>query len=153
MDSISSIYKLLTQKNRDLEDLVTRVKLLKRQNFLLRECLPETIRDHCVFIPVSDLSLTILVDSPLQATQLKYEARNIINKIKGIKGFRTIQSINIKVDPMQVKARPVKPAAINTPIPKSESGSRLLAALSESVDDASLSEALKRLSRNLQESH
>lgn len=152
MDSIKPIYKLLGRKNSELADLITRAKLLKKQNFLLKSTLPEAFATHCHFVPHTASSMTLLIDSPLLATRLQYEEREILRKIKLLDGYQGIEQLTIKVDPTPAYSPPEKKGAINIPIPESETGSRLLASLSNSVDDAELGEALQRLSLNLQKS-
>lgn len=149
MDSIKPIYKLLGDKNSDLADLVTRANALKKQNFLLRSCLPEGYSGRCDFVPDSANSITLLVDSSAMATRLQYEAREILSKINKIKGHQGITRFVVKVNPETNASPPIKKGALNKPIPRSDAGSRLMNTLAESTDDEELGKSLQKLAARL----
>jgi len=149
MDSVKSIFKHLRAPNSQVEDLITRAMTQKRDNCLLESAFPAHIHKHCHFLRPSEELLTVLVDSSVLATQIKYAEKDIIFKINKLNGFRGILHLTVKVAPELLRKPPEKENSITRPIPGSKSGSNLLAALAESVRDDELAIALEKLASHL----
>ncbi|MDH5777441.1 MAG: DUF721 domain-containing protein [Gammaproteobacteria bacterium] len=149
MDSVKRIFKHLGDQSSQVEHLITRVMQQKRDNCLLESAFPSNTYKHCHFIRPSREQLVVLVDSSMSATQIKYAATDIINKINKLNGFEEVSELSVKLAPDLVNERIEKKNSIHEPIQRSDSASKILASLAETVGDEELASSLKKLAKNL----
>lgn len=149
MDSVKPIFKLLRDQNSQVEHLITRAMRQKRDNCLLETAFPSNTYKHCHFIRASKEQLLVLVDASMLATQITYAATDILSKINRLKGFEEVSQLSVKLAPDLVNERIEKKNSIHEPIQRSDSASKLLSSLADSVGDEELARALGNLAKKL----
>jgi len=147
MRGINPIYRYLSGSNTQIESLIAQVNNIIKLDHTLKQVLDADLAPHCRIGNIQADEISILVDSPVWATQLQYKKSEILLKFNKIDIFKHISRVHIKVAPCPDKPKWAS-AAKQTSL-QSEIGSQCLETLASTTPDAPLSEALRRLSRRL----
>ena len=114
--------------------------------FFLQKNLPDELRNHCFPLNISNMELTIMVDTPAMHSKLRFILPMIEETFKE-KYSGDINAINIKVYPKETLIESqTKP--VNKRPALSEDTRSHLQSMADDMDDSELKEALTRLSRN-----
>ena len=147
MRGINPIYKYLSSSNTQIKGLIAQVNHIRELDHTLKRVLDPDLASHCRIGNIQADEISILVDSPVWASQLQYKKTEILFKFNEIKKYSTISKVHIKVSPALYKQKQVKTE--NQTLLQSELGSQCLEMLADTTMDSSLSEALRRLSSRL----
>jgi hypothetical protein len=139
MDKPSPLSKLLHRANFPAEGLLQRGQFLHRLNSLLGSLLDTDSRLHCQVGNIREGVLILYADSTAWALRLRYQGPALLKQLQQRKGLATLRQIEVKVIPRQEKEIKHQPAKL------SEEASSCLRTCADSIDDASLREALQRL--------
>lgn len=129
--------KVLTRLGRQL---AAQAELLE----LVRSQLPQPLDEHCVSAILHQQNLTLLTDSPVWASRLRYLSRNLQQRLRqtGVK----ILSIKVKICIIERSfMSPKKPREATLLSPDN---AELLRSAGECMQDKGLRDALLRLSRH-----
>lgn len=129
--------------NRLGRQLATQDELLK----LVRSGLPTPLNEHCMSAIRHEDNLTLLADSPVWASRLRYLSRNLQQRLRqtGVK----ILNIKVKVCIME---RPFTSSRMTREATRLSLGNaELLRSVGECTQDKGLRDALLRLSRHVVE--
>ena len=112
----------------------------------LRDNLPDELKDHCFPLNISNMELTLLVDTPAMHSKLRFILPMIEETFKQ-NYHKKIKSINIKVIPKKtiLDNQSVKPN--KRPILSDDARTHLQSTANE-MEESDLKDALTRLSRN-----
>lgn len=66
--------------------------------------LPMAMHDHCWVTALDEGQLTVVTDSPVWASKLRYLSRDLISKLRQEKSLPAVSFINIKVAPDPLRA-------------------------------------------------
>ena len=132
--------KLLRPKDRHLNALVERGRLLIRLTESIRACLPLPCAEHCRVANCDDGQLVIAADSPAWSARLRFHAPELTRQLKHQYGLE-IRRVRVVVSP-----------AIETLTPKrhlrrdlSHKSAELLHQTAAGIEDPGLRAALLRL--------
>lgn len=114
---------------------------------LVQSQLPSPLNEHCTSAVLHDDSLTLLADSPVWASRLRYLSRNLQEKLR----LTGVEIMNIKVK-VYIMERPfMSPRNPREATRLSPANAELLRSVGECIDDKGLKDALLRLSRHTEE--
>ena len=147
MRGINPIYKYLSGSSSQIENLVAQVNHLKKLDHTLKQVLDADLAPHCRIGQVQGNEISILVDSPVWATQLQYKKPEILLKFNKLYKKSSISRIHIKIVPRE--QRPSQEKTENRISNQSEIGSQCLETLASTMPDTTLGTALRRLSSRL----
>lgn len=110
---------------------------------LVRSLLPESLRDHCLFVCSSARGLIIYTESSAWASRLRYLSNDLRQKLRD-QGLH-FAKINVRI---LLSERP-KPRSIRSANNLSENNAKLMKAVAQDIQDPDLRRALERLSRHV----
>lgn len=147
MKSSRSLDKLFEEAHDNLAILVTRTRLLKRLTLELRSHLDPELAPHCYISNLDGARLYVYVDSAAWATRLRFQIPQLIPNLRHANPvFAKLDTIRVSIltHAGEPQAQSVQS---DGPVMSQENGSAINS-LSESIDDPSLSQALRRLARH-----
>lgn len=127
------IHTALQKKSREL-------KLHTRE---LYKILPANLTGLCSISNIDDSKISILTESPILANKLRYYQNDIKNHFSQYLN-RPIVQISLKVSPKQLATNE---GTMHTTNSISNSSAKLLGSLSETIEDESLKNSLKKLAK------
>ena len=140
---MKSVLKLLNSGralNRLGQQLAAQHELLN----LVRLQLPQPLDEHCVSAILHKHNLTLLADSPVWASRLRYLSRDLQQRLKQ----KRVKILNIKVK-VCIMERPSRyPRKSREATRLSPANAELLRSVGEGMQDKGLKDALLRLSRH-----
>lgn len=147
MKSGRSMNKLFDEAHDDLAMLITRTRQLRRWTGLFRGNLDPELAPHCYLGRVDDSDLTVYVDNAVWATRLRFEAPQLIPKLRQSNPvFAKLNNIKVKVlVPNQNDKKKSHQAVGPTMSADNANG---ISVLSKSIEDPELQQALQRLARH-----
>lgn len=84
-------------KNQGLQFIVNKAKHLQNLTGILQNVLPEHFARHCVVLNIQGSRLSIGLKEPSFLTELRFLTPSLLPKLKTIKGFQFIHSIQVKI--------------------------------------------------------
>ena len=118
---------------------------LDRQDRLLAQfnaLLPEPLGEHLVKVLDKDGEWVLLVDSPVWASRLRFQAPQLTQRLTAL----GIQEKRIRVKVVLAYGGKQPAGQRRRPVPLSAKNAELLRAMAETVNDEALQQALSRLS-------
>jgi len=137
---------LLGIKDSKTKSIIAKAKQISQVNLIVNQLLDHQLSEHVYASSTNNNQLTLVVDSPVWATRLRYIQNEIINGLKKFTISKNINRIVIKVRPMEFRPKQNKPIKRQMTISAS-SASQMQEEL-ESISDTSLKKSLKRILRH-----
>lgn len=145
--TIKPVSDLLQPKHRDLQTLLSKVKAIETLNDTLRPLLDPALQNYCRVANLSNGVLIVLSANAAAASELRYQAADVIKKLHKNHALKHIREIQVKVRPAQpvnvmrgpVTKAPQKPANL------SPESAEILIAMAETIEDETLREAMLRI--------
>ena len=128
----------------ELSQLVARAGRLERLRGRLKGQLPSGLAEHCQLANVRGDTAVVSCDSAAWGARLRYLEPQLLNTLNRVEGL-ALRRLRVKVHPAAAP-RPEAPPPGHMP-QLNEASADLLEATARGVDDAALSEALRRLAR------
>lgn len=100
--SAHSINDIINRPNNELASLLNRVNQLKTLDKLIKELLPESLKNRCSVANLAKQRLTLVTASGTWATQLRYRSSELLHKLRQVEAYAAIAKIHIIVDPSRV---------------------------------------------------
>ena len=126
-----------------LKFLVETAEAHRQLERVVLDCLPDQLRKHCRFATFENGSLCLMVDSNVQATQLRFAQGEILSQLRTRDPFRFAWRLKVKVSPRQrLKPRPRQRLQL------SKENARLLKEEAGHTKDQGLRAILDRLARH-----
>lgn len=122
-------------------NLLRQARLVQAMTFSLRQYLAGPLAEHCWVAAPRERTLVLVTDGPAWATQLRYQQQEIL-KLLNSEFHLQLNRLRIRVD-----APPPAPRLRRAGPRLSPQGAAVLEAAAESIADAELSAALRRLAR------
>lgn len=130
--------------NSTLSGIIQRGRQLYGLNLLIQKLLGPELAAHCQVTNIRDKTLILATDSAAWATRIRYQATQILQKIRRDERLSGIDSIQVKVIPAIVPAdtsHPTRRAYL------SRTAAECLSQCADGIGDPQLSAALKHLSK------
>jgi len=137
---------LLGIKDSKTKSIIAEAKQISQINLIVSQLLDHQLSEHVYASSTNNKQLTLVVDSPVWATRLRYIQNEIINGLKKFTISKNINRIVVKVRPMEFRPKPKKSVKRKMTISAS-SASQMQEEL-EAISDASLKKSLKRILRH-----
>jgi len=138
----------LQAKNQNLQSILAKVKQLTELNTHFVKYIDPNIAQFCYVANVINDRLIVIAADGSVATQLRFEAMELIRKFKADPLLKNIKHIESKVRPSFAPVkntvnprRPMQPMSTHT--------AELVNDIAETLEDPRLREALKRIAKNL----
>lgn len=144
--STKSLSSILANAHGGLQPLFARSRQLQSVNDLLRGALGEPLGPHVALCNIRADMAVVSADSPAWLTQLRFQAPVILHILQSHPGLEGLRKVQFKVQPPSEPAMPATPPRRAT---LSASGAGTLSSAAEGIRDPELSEALRRLARNV----
>lgn len=125
---------------RHLRDLLAKAQLHQRTEKRILEAIPETLANGARFVSYHDGELVLQCDNATQASQIRYQQRDIMAKLREDEAFAFVWKLKIKVQPRRYALK--KPAE---PMRLSKENARLLQEEAGHTKDKALREVLEKL--------
>ncbi len=77
--------------------LLNKAKRINQLDVLLQDILDSPLNQHCQVINLEERSVVIAVDNASWATQLRYQQRDIVNRLRFHQQWAYVQKLDIKV--------------------------------------------------------
>ncbi|MGM0571732.1 DUF721 domain-containing protein [Marinobacter sp.] len=134
----------LSADNRDqprhLRDLMAKAALHNRAEQHVLSAIPERLASGVRFVSYHDGELVLLCDNATQASQLRYQQREIMATLRKEEAFEFVWKLKIKVQPRRYSLkRPPEPMTL------SKENARLLQEEAGHTKDKALREVLEKL--------
>jgi len=142
--SYSSVGTIITSDNEALSHIVLKTqKLLKLQKELLSVLDPE-IRGHCYLANFENGILFLAAESNVWATRLRFATPDLLKKLKPLKGFKDLNSIQcaVMMDDKNISSRKA------TPIEMNRENAEHLKALAKTIKNEKLKKSLLNLAKD-----
>lgn len=149
MDSCKQIYKYLTKQNNQVVDLITRGKTLHSAQNAIFSTINQYVMCRFRVGEYSRKELSIIVQSAENANKLRFQSEKILTAIKNLESFESLEQLKIKVVPEEFTSWNNETHNIKKHTHHSQTGSKNLEILSESISDPALKASLKRLASRL----
>ncbi len=150
MKSSRSLDKVFDEAHDDLAILVTRTRQLRRWTGIFRSHIDADLAPHCYLGNMDESSLTVYVDSAAWATRLRFQAPQLLPLLRQTNPiFSKLVSIQVKIL-TPGSQEPSQPSHSAGPTMNRENANGINA-LSNSIDDPELQQALQRLARHASE--
>lgn len=135
---------LLTGNSGSLSEVIRHATRLRRLDRAFRKLLPGPAQAHCRVANLRGDTLVVAADSPVWASRIRYESRQILREMA--------TSCGVTASRIQILVRsPEAPeTAASGPRSLPRSAARSLEAAAAAVEDEDLAEALRRLASRAQ---
>ncbi|PMR79508.1 DUF721 domain-containing protein [Halomonas urumqiensis] len=130
----------LLQGHGELGSLMRMARLIERAQQHLRDHLPEEVGEHLHVGGYQGGRLTLITDSAVWLTRLRYEQRRLLDLLHQLPGFEAVTGFHFKVRPVRPAKAPVRQVC---ELPASAADE--LSSCAADVDDPRLKRALERL--------
>lgn len=137
---------LLGIKDSKTKSLIVEAKQISQINLIVNQLLGHQLGEHVYASTTNNDQLTLVVDSPVWATRLRYIQNEIINGLKKFTISKNINRIIVKVRPMEF--RPKAKNTVKRKMSISLSSASQMEEELESISDDSLKKSLKRILRH-----
>ena len=127
--------------------LQLKAKRLHQLNKIFQSALPEFLTNHITLATLKDGVLVAFADSPIWATNLRYETPDVLNKLKQFNNFPEIHEIKV----IQSRSAGVQVTNVKKEQAQfvSESVKNLLTDQASTLKNRKLQNALHRLAKNI----
>ena len=98
------VFSSLINQANGLNKLSQHAKFILNLNKCLYNILDEPLNQHCQIANFDNCILTILTDSPVWSTRLRYNTSFIINRMRTEFDLKTLKTIRIKIRPVETHA-------------------------------------------------
>ena len=141
------MYKLLANQDQGLNRLISQARLLTEVKIIVNQVIDYQIAEHTDVAKVQGGLLTLICDSSVWATRLRYMEPQIIKKLHQFSMLKKLKKIEIKVRPstLPVSEQPDKP---KRRAELSQDAANKILSDSEAISDPILQSALKKLARH-----
>ena len=142
-----SASSLLQPSHRDLQTVLSKVRAIETLNHTLNPLLDPAIQQYCQVANLTNGVLVILTANASVATQLRYQAADLIKKLHknpALKHIKEIQSIVRPSMPVGVQRGPVR-KQVNKVEHLSPETAQILLAMAETIEDPELREVMRRI--------
>jgi len=140
------IAKLLTVKNKQVNPVISEAKRLTEIKIVVSQSLDQQIADHLEVASSRNGQLTLLVNSPVWATRIRYMQEEIIERLKRYPLTKSIHNILIKVRPVSAPQEHKK--CKKSPISISQESARQMIDEIDTISDPNLKSALLRITKH-----
>ena len=137
------IDRLFQQSGSTLQLLTRKAALINQLQTQLRNCVEPACRQHCWLASIQNGYLLLHADNSAWATRIRFQQRNILQQLKGKKGFGGLRGIKVKVQP-----RYTPPPIVKQALPLTASSRACLHECAEAIDDPKLKAALEKLGQH-----
>ncbi len=137
---------IAANQNSVVGQLRLKAKRLNQLNKIFQSTLPESLTSHITLANIKDDLLVAFAESPIWATNMRYEIPGVLNKLKQLDNFPKINEIKL----IQSRTTDARVTSINTEKLEmiSESTSNLLTKHASTLKNKKLQNALHRLAKN-----
>jgi len=145
-----SIASLLQPNHRDLQTVLSKVKAIETLNHTLIPLLDPAIQKYCQVANLANGVLVVLTANGSVASQLRYQAPELLKQLHKTPALKHIREIQSKVRPPQpvgVQRGTVSKIPQKTALLSQETADTLLA-MAETIEDDELREVMQRIARN-----
>lgn len=87
-----------TSRTLGLSALLRQVKNNQHHLTVVKSIVSQPIADHCSYVSLHGDSLTIVVDSAVWATRLRFETRKLKKQLHGMVDYAKIETVRIQVN-------------------------------------------------------
>jgi len=141
------MYKLLSNQDQGLNRLISQARILTDVKIIINQVIDYQIAEHTDVAKIQGGLLTLICDSSVWATRLRYMEPQIIKKLHQFSMLKKLQKIEIKVRPSTFKPpeqqeKPKRRAEL------SQNAANKIVNDSEAISDPALQNALKKLARH-----
>jgi len=140
------IAKLLTIHNKQVNTIVSEARRLNEIKIIISQSLDQQVADHIEVAKARSGVLTLITDSPVWATRIRYTQSEIINSLKNYAVTKNIHSLSVKVQPIEFSHQQKKHKRKTLSI-SHESARRMLDTI-DSISDPQLKLALIRITKH-----
>lgn len=141
-----SALNYLDSPDRDLGAIFSKVKRLKEINTAVLKHLDPNITNYCQVANKMNKKLVLMVSNGAIATQLRFQAPDLLAKFKRDPVLNDIIEIQCKVQPLNTPTQPKTPKRKVKPL--SEVASKSVRDIAESIQDERLREIMLRIAKN-----
>ena len=135
----------LETENRDLQAILTKVKLLNELNAIVVNYLDENLRNYCQVANINGNQLILIAANGSIATQIRFQSADLIRKFKSHPTLKAIQSIQCKVRPISTPAPDFIPQKLP---PLSPKAAELILEAAQYIEDPTVRAALEKIATN-----
>lgn len=134
-------------QNSVIGQLRLKAKRLSQLNKIFQSVLPEFLTNHITLANIKDDLLVAFADSPIWATNMRYEIPGILNKLKKLDNFPKVNGVKL----IQSRTTDTRGAGRNKEKLEliSESTSNLLTQHASTLKNKKLQNAMHRLAKNI----
>ena len=140
------IANLLGSRNTKTKSILLEAKFISQINLIVNQLLDHQLGEHVYASSIDKGQLTLIVDSPVWATRLRYLHSEIINGLSKFTISKNINRIDVKVRPMEFRPKPKKITKRKMSI-SLESASQMQQEI-DAISDSSLKDSLRRILRH-----
>ena len=98
------VFSTLINQANGLDKLSQHAKFILNLNKYLYNILDEPLNQHCQIANFDNCILTILTDSPVWSTRLRYNTSFILNRMRKEFDLKTLKTIRVKIRPKETHA-------------------------------------------------
>lgn len=142
----TSLVKLLSDQDQQLNRLISQAKLLTQIKIIINQVVNYQIAEHTEVAKIQNGQLTLICDSSVWATRLRYMEPQIIKKLRQFTITKHLNKIEIKVRPSAFSYKsenlPKRRAQL------SHNAANKMLEESEAITDPQLQAAIKKLIRH-----
>lgn len=142
-----TVFKLISHQDERFKHLLLQAKALTEIKIIINQVIDYQIAEHTEVAKIHNGQLTLICDSSVWATRLRYMEPQIVTKLKQYSSLKSIHKIEIKVRPLS--AHRLSPT--NKPrrqVNLSANAARQIVNDAEAISDPILQNALKKLARH-----
>ena len=141
------VANLLTLKNRQISSVITGANRLIQIKIIASQALDEQVADHLAVAKMENGVLTLIADSPVWATRIRYMQNEIINRLKNYAITKSIFKISVKVRPFSHSYQQKKRQQNQLYLSQS-SADKMLETI-KTISDPELKSALLRITKHV----
>ena len=142
-----SVANLLTLKNKQISPVIGEANRLIQIKIIVSQALDQQIADHIEIGKAHNGVLTLVADSPVWATRVRYMQNEIINRLKNYAITKHIFKITIKVRPIDYSRQAKKREHSRLSLSQN-TANKMLEAIN-SISDPALKSALLRITKHV----
>lgn len=136
---------LFHSENRDLQAILTKVKLLNELTTAVGNYLDDNLKNYCQVANIVGNQLILIAANGSIATQIRFQSTDLLRKFKAHPSLNAIQSIQCKVRPQNTSV----PDAIPKKLPPlSAKAASLILEAAQYIEDATVRAALEKIAMN-----
>ncbi len=147
---LTSMVNLLSGKDRQLNLLISQAKLLTQIGIIINQVINYQIAEHTEVVKIHNGQLTLICDSAVWATRLRYMEPQIIKKLTQFSITRQISKLEIKVRPLAFTAKKSEPLKRRAHL--SQNAAEQMLQEAKAINDPQLQAAIQKLARHAKDS-